>query len=124
MRTKAEGLYQLPQAKILNNVCSGSEPDLDAEPQSGPLFTSKDGQRISHRQALRRFFTLWHEIAHLLTLTHKLEPPFHRSADVPCPLERLMDIIAGEIAFYDPIFVPQLVAEIQRSGTARLKTSA
>ena len=35
-----------------------------------------------------------------------------------------MDIIAGEIAFYDPIFVPQLVAEIQRSGTARLKTSA
>ena len=47
-----------------------------------------------------------------------------RSADVPCPLERLMDIIAGEIAFYDPIFVPQLVAEIQRSGTARLKTSA
>ncbi len=31
---------------------------------------------------------------------------------------------AGEIAFYDPIFVPQLVAEIQRSGTARLKTSA
>lgn len=59
-------------------------------------------------KALRRFFTRWHEIAHLLTLVRQLELPFHRSRDDDSPLERMMDAVAGEVGFYKPIFVPVL----------------
>lgn len=52
----------------------------------------------------RRFFTRWHEIAHRLT-THgdMLEPVYRSEHD---PIERLMDEIAGQIGFYEPIFQP------------------
>ncbi len=60
----------------------------------------------------RRFFSRWHEIAHLLTLTRQLELPFHRSVADKSPLERVMDVIAGKIGFYDPIFRPALEAEV------------
>lgn len=64
----------------------------------------------------RRFFTRWHEIAHLLTLYRQLELPFHRSRDGHDALERLMDKIAGDIGFYDPILRPVLNNEIVRGG--------
>jgi hypothetical protein len=59
----------------------------------------------------RRFFTRWHEIAHILTLHGQLELPLHRSRTVKNPTEKLMDTIAGEIGFYDPFFRPILVEE-------------
>jgi len=65
-------------------------------------------------KAMRRFFTRWHEIAHLLTLTRQLQFHFHRSTNDRCPAERLMDAIASEVGFYDPIFAPALKAEAQR----------
>jgi len=55
----------------------------------------------------RRFFSRWHEIAHLLTMRRQLELPYHRSTDKP-PLERLMDHIAGEIGFFPPLFFQHL----------------
>lgn len=56
-------------------------------------------------KAARRFFSRWHEIAHLLTLVRQLELPFtHRSQDDNSPLERMMDTVAGEIGFYEPLF--------------------
>lgn len=61
----------------------------------------------------RRFFSRWHEIAHLLTLVRQLELPFHRSVKDKSPIERLMDAVAGEIGFYDPVFRPALDAEIR-----------
>lgn len=64
----------------------------------------------------RRFFTRWHEIAHLLTLYRQLELPFHRSRDDNTALERLMDKIAGDIGFYEPILRPLLNSEIVRNG--------
>jgi hypothetical protein len=64
----------------------------------------------------RRYFTKWHEIAHLLTLTRQLELPFHRSTD-RCPVERLMDKIAGEIGFYDPIFRPAVAEAVREVGS-------
>lgn len=63
-------------------------------------------------KATRRFFTRWHEIAHLLTLQGQLELPLNRSAKNPT--ERLMDLIAGEIGFYAPIFEPILTEELAR----------
>src|SRR5712691_2478237 len=43
-------------------------------------------------KASRRYFTRWHEIAHLLTLTRQLELPFHRSRKQRDPIEQLMDV--------------------------------
>lgn len=67
-------------------------------------------------KAHRRFFTRWHEIAHLLTLYRQLELPLHRSRDENTPIERLMDKIAGEIGFYEPALRPVLNSEIVRNG--------
>lgn len=64
----------------------------------------------------RRFFTRWHEIAHLLTLYRQLELPFHRSRDDNSSLERLMDKIAADVGFYEPIIRPVLNSEIVRGG--------
>ena len=69
-----------------------------------------------HEKAARRFFTRWHEIAHLITLGRQLELPFHRSTTNRDPLERLMDVIAGEIGFYDPLVRPAVRDEVRSSG--------
>jgi len=60
-------------------------------------------------KAARRFFTRWHEIAHLLVLEKELDAPVRRSAHDP--VERLMDEIAGRIGFYEPIFGPVFARE-------------
>lgn len=70
-------------------------------------------------KAARRFFTRWHEIAHRLTTFQQFELPFHRttiSGIEKDPIEKLMDIIAGEVGFFDPLFRPVLETEIQASG--------
>lgn len=64
-------------------------------------------------KAARRFFTRWHEIAHLLTFVRQLKFHFHRTSNDRCPIERLMDTVAGEVGFYDPIFAPALRAELR-----------
>jgi hypothetical protein len=76
--------------------------------------TSPGGE---HDKKFRRFFTKWHEIAHMLTLNDQLELPFHRSTIVKDAKERLMDAIAGEIGFYEPIFLPELKKQITKTGT-------
>ena len=66
------------------------------------------------QKAQKRFFTRWHEIAHALTLVGQLELPVKRSGDHP--IEKLMDAIAGEIAYHEPIVEPLLNAELDASG--------
>jgi len=66
----------------------------------------------------RRFFTRWHEIAHRLTAYQQFEMPFFRviSDDVEKePLEQLMDKIAGEVGFWDPMFRPLLNRELGKA---------
>ena len=58
----------------------------------------------------RRFFTRWHEIAHVLTMVDQWELPLHRSTSNKDALETMMDIIAAEIGFFDPLFVPQVIS--------------
>lgn len=52
------------------------------------------------------YFTKWHELAHLFTLTPQMRLVFRRThaAAVLDPEESLMDIIAGEMAFW-PAFL-------------------
>ena len=64
----------------------------------------------------RSFFTRWHEVAHLLVLTPRLAPPFNRDSKERCPIERLMDLIAGEIGFYQPVFRPEFEQCVARHG--------
>ena len=73
-------------------------------------------------KGIRRFFTRWHEIAHLLTLQGQLELPLHRSTTEKTPTERLMDKIAGEVGFYEPIFRPILEQEIAKDGNLKFET--
>jgi hypothetical protein len=59
----------------------------------------------------RRFFTRWHEIAHRLTFYDQHEMVFRRTT-IPeiqrDPIERLMDMIAAELGFFEPLFGPVL----------------
>lgn len=64
----------------------------------------------------RRFFTRWHEIAHLLTLYTQLELPFHRSTTEKNATEQMMDLIAGEVGFLEELFSPLLENEFGESG--------
>lgn len=59
-------------------------------------------------KAHRRYFTRWHEIAHLLTSPPSHGEPVNRSPLDRCPVEQLMDKIASVVGFYDPIFEPAL----------------
>src|SRR5947208_3323985 len=72
-------------------------------------------------KAARCYFTKWHEIAHLLTLTPQLRLCFRRTHVVSAkdPEETLMDIIAGELGFLpelirDRVHRPISFEEIQR----------
>lgn len=70
-------------------------------------------------KAAKRWFTRWHEIAHRLTTVQQFEMPFRRTSvglvDKD-PEEKLMDMIAGEIGFFEPIFRPLLETEIHNGG--------
>jgi hypothetical protein len=61
----------------------------------------------------RRFFTRWHEIAHLLTQHRQLQLPLCVFRTGTTATERLMDAIAGKIGFYEPIFKPGLSARLR-----------
>lgn len=55
-------------------------------------------------KALRRFYTRWHEVAHRMTTDADPDRPEFRSEDDP--IERLMDEVAGHLAFFGPLFDP------------------
>jgi len=74
----------------------------------------------------RRFFTRWHEIAHVLTMVDQWELPLHRSTSNKDALETMMDIIAAEIGFFDPLFTPQVLSHfgdgpLTIEGVAKLR---
>lgn len=72
-------------------------------------------------RAVRAYFTAWHELVHLL-----IHPPqlaflgFRRSPSPELiekdPIESLVDLIAGRVAFYAPIYEPVLRQAITDAG--------
>jgi hypothetical protein len=60
------------------------------------------------------YFTKWHELAHLFTLTPQMRLVFRRThaAAVLDPEESLMDVIAGEMAFWPEFLDPGRDQEI------------
>jgi hypothetical protein len=86
-------------------------------PESGDKYVAVIDCR--EEKASRRFFTRWHEIAHLLVLEKELDAPVRRSSHDP--IERLMDEIAGRIGFYEPFFGPVFARE-HRQAPLEFKT--
>lgn len=64
--------------------------------------------------AVKAYFTKWHEVAHLLILTDQLRLSFRRTVHLPDkdPEEVLIDIIAGKYGFYPPFIKPHIDGEI------------
>lgn len=63
----------------------------------------------------RCYFSKWHELAHLLTLTQQARLKFcrtHAEPDVKDPEEALMDVIAGEVGFCSQLVHPHVTGEI------------
>jgi hypothetical protein len=76
-------------------------------------------------KSAKSYFTKWHEIAHLLTLTDQNRLVFrrtHSSISGADPEERLMDSIAGRIGFYDVIFHKHIKSEISFNEIERLRS--
>ncbi len=66
-------------------------------------------------KAARAYFTRWHEIAHLLTMTNQMRLVFRRTHNPTSkqdPEERLMDEIAGRFGFYPPLVHRHITGEI------------
>ncbi len=66
----------------------------------------------------RAYFSKWHEVAHVLTESR--QPALFRRTpkDLKAPEEKLADRIAGDFAFYTPLFLPELLARTK--STKRL----
>jgi len=76
-----------------------------------PQFVSVIDCRFD--KVFRSYFSKWHELAHLLTLTPQMRLVFrrtHSSSAVQDPEERLMDVIASELGFFRE-FLPDEVGD-------------
>ena len=68
---------------------------------------------------LRRYWTLWHEIAHCLTDVKQFSLPLRRTTVAGAekdPIEQLTDMLAADLAFYGPLFHPVLHQELADVG--------
>ncbi len=75
-------------------------------------------------KAFRSYFTKWHELAHLLTLTPQQRFKFFRThvpAEEKDPEETVMDVIAGNIGFFDEIVRRYATGPISFNAIADLK---
>lgn len=75
-------------------------------------------------KAWRSYFTKWHELAHLLTLTPQQRLKFYRThapAHEKDPEESVMDVVAGNIGFFDEIVRKHAKQPISFSAFSDLK---
>jgi hypothetical protein len=66
-------------------------------------------------KASRVYFTKWHELGHLLILTDQRRFAFKRTHtlhEYKSPEESLVDVLAGEFAYYAPMVKPFTLGEI------------
>ena len=73
-------------------------------------------------KAWRKYFSKWHELAHLLTLTPQARFKFCRThAEEKDPEEALMDVIAGEVGFSPQLVRPHAKGQISFEKIAKLR---
>lgn len=111
----------------------------DLERQLGPDVFAITFKRLARRPADRQFisvidcrgekgprsyFSKWHEIAHLLTLTSQQRLKFCRShlpAELRDPEEAVMDVIAGNLGFFDEIVRQHMRSALSFDAIANLR---
>lgn len=84
----------------------------------GPMFVAVIDCRGDKQ--FRRYWTIWHEIVHCLTSVQQYQLPLRRTTSEmrnKDPIERLTDLVAGDFAFYRPLFAPILAEEISKAGS-------
>jgi len=73
----------------------------------------------------RAYYSKWHELAHLLTLTDQMRLSFARThaqtGQTRDPEEALMEVIAGRFGFWNEMLVPHAQGEISFDGVERLR---
>lgn len=72
----------------------------------------------------RKYFSKWHELAHLLTLTPQTRLKFcrtHAEPEEKDPEEALMDVIAGEVGFCPQLVRPHAKGQISFEKIAELR---
>lgn len=75
-------------------------------------------------KASRCYFSKWHELAHLLTLTQQARLKFcrtHAEPETKDPEEALMDVIAGEIGFFPELVRPHATGQISFERISELR---
>jgi hypothetical protein len=90
-----------------------------------PLFVSLIDCRGDKK--FRIYFSKWHELAHLLTLTPQMRLVFRRShshAAADDPEEKLMDIIAGEAGFFPDFLSGDSRSEISFETIREIKNES
>jgi hypothetical protein len=63
----------------------------------------------------RAYFTKWHELGHLLILTDQRRFAFKRTHalhEIKSPEESMVDVIAGEFAYYEPMVRPYVKGDL------------
>jgi hypothetical protein len=67
-----------------------------------------------NKKKWRAYFSKWHEIAHVLIDSPQLSFSFRKTpVDKKKPKEQMADRVAGDLAFYAPLFLPELLARIK-----------
>ena len=75
-------------------------------------------------KAWRAYFSKWHELAHLLTLTDQARLSFcrtHSDADHRDPEEALMDVLAGDAGFFLDLVTPHAAGPLTFDKVASLR---
>ncbi len=66
-------------------------------------------------KAWKAYFSKWHEVAHVLAQPSQLSFKFRKTpAKKKEPEEQIVDRIAGDLAFYSPLFLPELLTRVQQ----------
>jgi len=62
----------------------------------------------------KAYFSKWHEIAHVLTMSPQAVFQFRRTPTIKKdPEEQMVDRVAGDLAFYSPLFMPELLTRVK-----------
>jgi len=75
-------------------------------------------------KSFRAYFTKWHELAHLLTMTPQMRLVFRRThgAALQDPEEALMDVIAGDLGFFSELLPIDGTSDVSFENIDRIRS--
>jgi hypothetical protein len=113
-------------ANLPNDICRADDFGITIalhkqKPWEQPFVSMID---CRGNKSYRAYFTKWHELAHLLTLTPQMRLVFRRShsrEDSLNPEEKLMDVIASATGFLPDFFPSTFHGELSFEAIAEIK---